>query len=418
MGHDGRRMSEPVRRREIFGWCWYDFANSAFITVIITVIYGPFFTGVVAAGSGAANTLWSVILAVSQAVVIVFGPALGVMADVTASKKKYLLSMMWICAAATAALWFTGPGTVWLAAALVVTAYAAFSFGENFCASFLGELSTPENCGRISSYGWSFGYLGGLGALGLALAVLRFAPETIQGVFVATAALMLAATVPVAVLLRERKRPEPHAGSWWRLGWESLGRAARDLPRHRELLKFFVSFLLYMSGLGAVVAFAAIYAERVLGFTTAENIALFASLQVCSALGALLCGWWQDRAGSVQALTIALLLWCGVALGAYFSTTKEAFFLVGNLAGLAIGSSQAASRAVVCLLSPRERAAEFFGFWGVFGKLAAITGPLAMGVLADLAGLRPAVLSTLVFFVAGLVVLRTVRMGKAAPGGD
>jgi UMF1 family MFS transporter len=132
----------------------------------------------------------------------------------------------------------------------------------------------------------------------------------------------------------------------------------------------------------------------------------------------LLCGWWQDRAGSVQALTIALLLWCGVALGAYFSTTKEAFFLVGNLAGLAIGSSQAASRAVVCLLSPRERAAEFFGFWGVFGKLAAITGPLAMGVLADLAGLRPAVLSTLVFFVAGLVVLRTVRMGKAAPGGD
>lgn len=411
-------MSEPVRRREIFGWCWYDFANSAFITVIITVIYGPFFTGVVAAGSGAANTLWSVILAVSQAVVIVFGPALGVMADVTASKKKYLLSMMWICAAATAALWFTGPGTVWLAAALVVTAYAAFSFGENFCASFLGELSTPENCGRISSYGWSFGYLGGLGALGLALAVLRFAPETIQGVFVATAALMLAATVPVAVLLRERKRPEPHAGSWWRLGWESLGRAARDLPRHRELLKFFVSFLLYMSGLGAVVAFAAIYAERVLGFTTAENIALFASLQVCSALGALLCGWWQDRAGSVQALTIALLLWCGVALGAYFSTTKEAFFLVGNLAGLAIGSSQAASRAVVCLLSPRERAAEFFGFWGVFGKLAAITGPLAMGVLADLAGLRPAVLSTLVFFVAGLVVLRTVRMGKAAPGGD
>jgi UMF1 family MFS transporter len=410
MRHDVRRMSEPVRRREIFGWCCYDFANSAFVTVVITVIFGPFFTGVVAAGSAAANTLWSVILAVSQAVVIVFGPALGVMADVTAAKKRYLLSMMWICAAATAALWFTGPGTVWLAAALVVTAYAAFSFGENFCASFLSELSTPENAGRVSGYGWSFGYLGGLGALGLALAVLHFAPDRIQWVFVATALFMLSATVPVALLLRERKRPEVHAGSWWRLGWESIGRATRDLPRHRELLKFLVSFFFYMSGLGAVVAFAAIYSERVLGFTTTENIALFASLQICSALGALLCGWWQDRAGSVSALTIALLLWCAVAVGAYFCTTKAAFFLVGNIAGLAIGSSQAASRAVVTLLSPRERAAEFFGFWGVFGKLAAITGPLVMGVLADVFDLRVAVGSTLGFFVAGLVVLRTVKM--------
>lgn len=405
-----QRTIHPVRKREIFGWCCYDFANSAFITVVITVVFGPFFTGVVAADAAAANTMWSVILAASQAVVIVFGPVLGVMADVTASKKRWLLSMMWICCAATAALWFTGPGTITLAAALVIIAYAAFSFGENFCASFLSELSTPENCGRISGFGWSFGYLGGLGALGLAMVVTHLVPGRLQWVFVTTAVFMAIATIPVAVLLRERKKPEAHAGSWWKLGWESIGRAAKDLPNHRELLKFLVAFLLYMSGLGAVVAFAAIYSERVLGFTTAENLALFASLQICSALGALLCGWWQDRAGSVNALTVALLLWCAVALGAYFSTTKAAFFVVGNLAGLAIGSSQAASRAVVTILSPRERAAEFFGFWGVAGKSAAIIGPLAMGSLADVLGLRSSILATLVFFVCGLFVLRTVRM--------
>jgi UMF1 family MFS transporter len=238
-------------------------------------------------------------------------------------------------------------------------------------------------------------------------------PDGVPWVFVVTAVFMLLATVPVALLLRERKQPEPHTGSWWRLGWESIGRAARDLPRHRELLKFLFSFLLYMSGLGAVVAFAAIYSSQVLGFTTAENLVLFASLQISSAVGALLCGWWQDRAGSVNALSVALGLWCLVAVGAYFCQTKEAFFLVGNVAGLAIGSSQAASRAVVTLLSPRDRAAEFFGFWGVFGKLAAITGPLVMGVLADVFGLRVAVLSTLVFFLGGLVVLRTVRLRAA-----
>ena len=408
-------MSEPVRRREIFGWCCYDFANSAFITVVITVVYGPYFTGVVAAGWAGANTLWSVILASSQVVVMVFGPALGVLADVNGSKKKFLLSMMWVCSAATAALWLTGPGTVALAAGLVIVAYAAFSFGENFCASFLSELSTPANCGRISGYGWSFGYLGGLGALGLAMLVLSVSPDGVRWVFVVTALFMVAATLPVLLLLRERKQPESHVARWWQLGWESVLRAARDLPQHRDLLRFFWAFLLYMSGLGAVVAFAAIYSVEVLGFTTGENLVLFASLQISSALGALAFGWWQDRAGSVNMLTAALLLWCLVAVGAYFCQTKEMFFLVGNVAGLAIGSCQAGSRAVVSLLSPRERAAEFFGFWGVFGKLAAVVGPLFMGVLADMFDLRVAVLSTLVFFVGGLLVLRTVRMSARGP---
>jgi UMF1 family MFS transporter len=413
--HNPQRMSEPVRRREIFGWCCYDFANSAFITVVITVVYGPYFTGVVAAGWAGANTLWSVILAASQVVVMVFGPALGVLADVTGSKKKFLLSMMWVCSAATAALWLTGPGTVALAAGLVIVAYAAFSFGENFCASFLSELSTPANCGRISGYGWSFGYLGGLGALGLAMLVLSVSPDGVRWVFVVTALFMVAATLPVLLLLRERKLPESHVARWWQLGWESVLRAARDLPQHRDLLRFFWAFLLYMSGLGAVVAFAAIYSVEVLGFTTGENLVLFASLQISSALGALAFGWWQDRAGSVNMLTAALLLWCLVAVGAYFCQTKEMFFLVGNVAGLAIGSCQAGSRAVVSLLSPRERAAEFFGFWGVFGKFAAVVGPLFMGVLADMFDLRVAVLSTLVFFVGGLLVLRTVRMSARGP---
>jgi len=405
-------MSDVVRKREIFGWCFYDFANSAFITVVVTVVYGPYFTGVVASGVSAANTLWSATLAASQVVVMVFGPVLGVMADTTGSKKKFLLSMMWICSAATAALWLTGPGTVVLAAGLVMVAYAAFSFGENFCASFLSELSTPENCGRISGYGWSFGYLGGLGALGLAMLVLSAVPDGVRWVFVVTAAFMLVSTLPVLLLLRERKEPEPRVLSWWRLGWESIVRAARDLPRHRELLRFFWAFLLFMSGLGAVVAFAAIYSERVLGFTTAENLVLFATLQISSAVGALVFGWWQDRVGSVNMLTVALVLWCLVAVGAYYCQTKEMFFVVGNLAGLAIGSCQAGSRAVVSLLSPRERAAEFFGFWGVFGKLAAVVGPLFMGVLADVFDLRVAVLSTLVFFVGGLVVLRGVKIAR------
>lgn len=402
-------MKEPVRKREIFGWCCYDFANSAFVTVVITVVFGPFFTSVIAPGD-TANTLWSATLALSQAVVIIFGPAVGVMADHGGSKKRYLLAMMWICASATAALWFTGAGTVWLAVGLIVIAYAAFSFGENFCASFLSELSTPENVGRISGYGWSFGYFGGLGALAVALAVLHFDGNNVPLVFVSTALFMVAATMPVLFLLRERKQPEPLTGSMWRLGWRSIGGAARELPKYPELLKFLIAFFLYISGLCAVVAFAAIYSGEVLGFTTTENLMLFATLQISSAIGAFISGHYQDRIGSLNMLTISLVLWCGVAVGAWFCTDKASFFIVGNIAGLAIGSSQAGSRAVVSLLSPRDRAAEFFGFWGIFGKLAAIVGPVTLGVLADALGLRVAILFTLVFFVGGLVILRMVRL--------
>jgi UMF1 family MFS transporter len=244
--------------------------------------------------------------------------------------------------------------------------------------------------------------------------VLKLDAQNVQMVFVATAAFMVLATVPVLVFLRERKQPEPGTKSWWRLGWESVGLAARELPKHRELLKFLVAFFLYMCGLGAVVAFAAIFSEKVLGFTTAENLLLFASLQISSAIGAFAAGFFQDRIGSINSLTVSLVLWCSVALGSWFATDKVMFFVVGNLAGLAIGSSQAGSRAVVSLLSPRERAAEFFGFWGIFGKFAAIAGPLTMGVLADMFGLRPAILVTLVFFVGGLIVLRTVRIPARA----
>lgn len=406
----------PVRKREIFGWCCYDFANSAFITVVITVVFPPFFIATVAGDAPGCNSWWSGILAVGQLLVIVFGPVLGVMADVTASKKKFLLWCMWTCAGATALLWFTGPGTVALAVVLVVVAYAAFSFGENFCASFLSELSTPANCGRISAYGWSFGYFGGLGALALALGILYAWPGREQWVYVSTAVFMLAATVPVVLLLKERKRPESHAGAWWSLGWEGIGRAARDLPGHRDLLRFLIAFLLYLSGLNAVVAFAAIFAAKVLGFTDVENIALFILLQLSSVVGALACGWLQDRAGSIRALTVSLLLWCCVALGAWFCTTKGSFFLIGNIAGFAMGSSQAAGRAVVSILSPRERAAEFFGFWGVFGKLAGIVGPVSIGLLADVSGLRFALVATIVFFIAGLLVLRTVRMPDPRTG--
>lgn len=169
-------MSSPhtslVRRREIFGWCCFDFANSAFTTIIITVVYAVYFKDVIAGGAAEAAGWWGRTLALSQAAVIVLAPWLGAMADFTARKKRLLLGSAVVCSVATAALSLTGPGDILLAVTLVALANVAFCLSESACASFLPEISTPANVGRISAYGWSFGYMGGLLSLVLALALI------------------------------------------------------------------------------------------------------------------------------------------------------------------------------------------------------------------------------------------------------
>lgn len=401
----------PASKKEIFSWCCYDFANSSYTTVIITVIYSTYFTKVVCQGLDAANTLWAAALAISQLIVIFLGPWLGAVADQHACKKKFLIALSLLCATFTALLYFTAPGTVWLAFALIVISNFAFSMGENFCASFLPELSTPETCGKISGYGWSFGYLGGLVSLGLALFILQLGgssdPAVVKNIFPATALFFILAALPTLLFLRERAKPksspttEPSA-------FTHLLATLKKLPTQRTLFQFFISFFCYMCGLCSIVAFAAIYAQTEIGFSTEQTILLFASLQISSAIGAFAFGFLQDRTGARPALTISLVLWIVVCLGAAFSTTQATFFIVGNLAGIVIGSTQSASRAVVSMLTPAGQEGEYFGLWGFFGKLAAVLGPLAFGFVADLVHLRWAIGLVALFFILGLFFLRNL----------
>lgn len=420
-------QTSPVTRREIFGWCCFDFANSAFTTIIITVVYAVYFKDVVAGGAPGAAGWWGRTLAVSQGAVIVLAPWLGAMADFTARKKRLLLGSAWVCAAATALLGLTGSGDLWLAVTLVAVANVAFCLSESACASFLPELSTPQNVGRISAYGWSFGYLGGLLSLALALGLIVGLGASARWTFLMTGLFFVVATLPTLRFLRERAqpRPLPPGQSFASAGWRTLLRTARELPQHRTLAMFFVAFTLFLSGLMAIITFASLFGADVLHLTTAENLILFAGLQVSSALGALIFGVLQDRLGAKPALVSSLMLWVAVCGWAAFCRTKTEFFVIGAIAGLGIGSLQSASRAVVSALTPTGRAGEFFGFWGLFARLGGVVGPLVMGELATAHGFRVAVLVNAGFFLAGLGVVLAVRLPRiggvggvmAAPGG-
>jgi len=407
----------PVRRREIFGWCCFDFANSAFTTIIITVVFSVYFTGMVAGGDTHGPGWWGSALAISQLVVILVSPLIGAMADITARKKVYLMTSAFFCSLATIGLYFVGAGDVWLALGLVVLANIAFSVGENLCASFLPEISTKENAGRISGYGWSFGYLGGLVSLVLALIIIKSGAGRVPWTFLMTGVFFMLACLPTLMLRERAKRRRLEPGeSYLGLGFRQLMQMRRELPRHRTLAGFFVAMLFFLAGLTAIVAFASVYATEVLAMAQSEIIALFVVLQLAGIGGAYGFGRLQDRVGPGKILSLALGQWIVVCLWAGFCTTKVEFYFIGILAGAAMGSLQSGARAVVSQLTPEGRAGEFFGYWGFFGKLAAVIGQPVFGWMAAWHGYRAAALANTLFFVVGLFILWSLRLGPTQQG--
>jgi UMF1 family MFS transporter len=426
---------QPVKRREIFGWCCFDFANSAYVTIIVTVIYFPYFTKVVADGAPAAAAWWGFTLAAAQLAVLLVSPLVGAMADIRANKKTLLAITAAVCALATAALATIGPGEIWLALGLVGFATAAFYLSENICAGFLPEISTPENAGRISGYGWSFGYVGGLLCLILALWMIEDRGVPIFGVleglgrpvaqtFLMTAGFFTIAVLPTLLLLRERAvpRPPPAGQSLLAASWGENLRSLRVLREHRTLALFFLSLFFSTAGLTAIVAFASGFAETVIGFTTPEVIQLFIALQLAGIVGASGFGFLQDKTSPKFALSLALALWIAVCVAAFLcpAGAKGWFYGVGIGAGIAMGAFQSGGRAVVALFTPEGKSGEYFGFWGFFSKLAGVVGQPVFGLLVAWFGYRTAILANAGFFLAGLLVLLPLALkpsARTAPSG-
>jgi MFS transporter, UMF1 family len=413
----------PVQKREIFGWAMFDFANSSYTTVVVTVAFSVYFTQLVAP-EGSADFLWSVGVTLSNSLVVLLAPLVGAVADDSGRKKLFLFASYLVCVAGTASLWFVLPGMVALGLALFVISNLAFSFGENFAGAFLPEISTPRNIGKISGFGWGLGYFGGLACL---LAIFPFLRgdfvvsnlAQLRAAWLVTALFFLLAGIPTFVLLRERapRGPRRSVAGYAREGYRRVSATVRSLGHFSQLARFLAVFFVFTCGLAAVIYFSAIYARTTLGFEAGELIVLFLVVQVSSAAGALGFGWLQDRLGAVLTIRVTLVLWIGVCVVAFFTGSKTIFFAVSLAAGLGIGSLQSASRAMVGLFSPLEKTGEFFGFWGLAGKGAFAVGPLVFGVLSSLTGSqRVAILSTGIFFVAGLVGLALVdeKAGRAA----
>jgi UMF1 family MFS transporter len=420
--HPESAAPPPVARREIVAWAMFDFANSSYTTVIVTVAYSVYFTRLVAAGPDA-DLWWGRGVLLANLIVLLLSPLVGAVADESGRKKHFLFASWAVCVVGTASLAAVGPGDIALGLALFVLSNVAFSFGENFAASFLPEISTPATVGRISGFGWGLGYFGGLASLLLVKSSIDggFVEANLPGLraaWVTTALFFLVAGLPTFLILRERapRRSEPF--SWYvRNGFGRVATTLHSIRRFRELARFLTVFFVYSMGLTSIIAFVGVYAERTVGFSAGELIGLFLVVQVSSAGGAFLFGAIQDRLGARRTIQVTLLLWIGVCLATWATADKRAFWGIALAAGLGIGSLQSASRALVGLFSPVDKAGEFFGLWGLAGKGAYACGPFAFGWISSASGSqRAAVAATALFFLVGWLGMFAIdeRRGLAA----
>jgi UMF1 family MFS transporter len=423
-----------VRRREVLGWAAYDFANSGYTTVVLTAVFSAYFVGGVAGGADWATFAWTLTLAASSLLVMLTMPALGAYADLRAAKKRLLVLSTVGCVLATAALANAGPGDILWAVVFVILSNAFFSYGESLIAAFLPELARPNSLGRVSGWGWSFGYFGGMLALGASLGYVLWAQA--QGLPAAhfvpvtmllTAGIYAGASLLTFALLRERAQPQAAAqavagsgGAGLAASLAQLARTWRQARRYRDFTSLLACAVAYQAGISVVVALAAIYAEQALGFKQTDTMMLIFLVNIAAAAGAFAWGYVQDRIGHVRAIAITLVGWIVMTLLAALATTAPLFWGAAVIAGLCMGSSQSAGRALAGALAPEQQRAEFYGLWTFAIRLSAIIGPLTYGLITLLSAgnHRLAIISTGLFFVLGLVLLRKVNVarGIAAAG--
>ncbi|VVM04337.1 hypothetical protein MAMC_00008 [Methylacidimicrobium cyclopophantes] len=405
----------PPSKTEKVAWSFFDFANTAFNTLIVDLVFGTYFLRIVCAHRTDATWLFGWALFFCQTIVGVLSPLLGALADVTGKKKRILSVTYVICIVATASLAAMGEGDVWASLVAFMAASIGYSFTENLTASFLPELAPPAEIGRLSGLARALGNVGGFFSVAACYPLLTPGftlanSGAIRLIFLLTAAIYCAGGLPTLLFVRER-------GGTMQQDWKSalatsavhLSRTFPKLCREARLRLFFGAFLLYTTGAAMVMAMAALYGQMQIGLSGQEPVLLLLSIQTGGCLGAILFGFIEDFLGSKRTLQLIVWIWFFGMAGFYFVQDKLAFYAISAILGMGGGSLHAVSRAVVGILSPKNEHAEYFGLWGLFGRLAAGLGPLAFGLLSQrLHSFHTPMLAAFVCFALSLGLLSSL----------
>ncbi|HKJ03958.1 MAG TPA: MFS transporter [Geopsychrobacteraceae bacterium] len=420
-------MPEKQRQARI-GWCLYDWANSAFATVILAAVLPVYFVALVPEdgaiiGVGSwqhtlpASALWGYAVSGSMLIVAVIGPWLGALADHRGLRKQFLVAFCLVGSFATSLLYLTSHGQYLTAAALFIIGNIGFSAGNIFYNAYLAILVKPGGTDRLSAQGFATGYIGGGIVLLAVFLLIQFSDQlgfadkgaaTRLG-FLFTGLWWALFALPAFFLLPKTDPSSRTKANPFRTYLNSF----KDMIRYRDLSLFLLAFLFYNDGIQTVIAVSAIFAREELALSQGTILGCFLMIQFAAMPGALLFGRIADRFGAKQAILLSLFLFTLVCGYAYTMRSSLEFWVLGAVIALILGGSQAISRSLFASMVPIKRSAEFFGFYSISARFASIFGPLTFALVTDLTGSsRGAILALAIFFVIGGGILLLVNVDR------
>jgi MFS transporter, UMF1 family len=428
--------SAAERRREQRGWYFYDWANSVFSTSVLTVFLGPYLTEIAKAAADAegfvhplgipvrAGSYFAYAVSASVLLSVFVMPLAGAIADRTGRKKPILGAAAYLGAGATAAMFFLEGDRYLLGGALLVIANVSFAVAVVIYNSFLPQIAGPEERDTVSSRGWAFGYAAGSVVLVANLALFLNHEELGVSVDAAVRICIASAGVWWAIftvipLLRLRERPGAVEGAKVSVlsGWRQLATTVRELRRYRLTMLFLLAYLVYNDGVQTVITQASVFGSEELGMDQTTLISAVLLVQVLAVVGALLMGRLARIYGAKRTILGSLVAWTATVAAGYFlpSGAPVAFFVLAGGIGLVMGGSQALSRSLFSQLVPPGKEAEFFSLYEVSDRGTSWLGPLVFGLAYQLTeSYRAAIISLVVFFVLGFLLLLRVPVERAA----
>lgn len=398
--------------KKIFSWCLFDFANSSYSAVIAAVVFPVYYANeIVGNGSGLGDLWWGRAIALSMAIVAVSSPFLGGIADYAKIRKKLLIFYTIICISSVASFYLIQKSMIIEGFLLIVLANIGMEGGLVFYNSFLPEIAETTHHGRVSAWGFGIGYAGSIFSLILALVLINSGFLNLTWLMVALFFGIF--SIPAFLFLPQDKRNDVKIVHAAVNGLKQTLDRFKKLWLNKEQRKFLLAYFIYEDGVNTVIVFSSIFAATTLKFNSQELIGMYLIVQFTALVGAFLMAKPIDFWGPKKVVMLSLVLWTCVSLLAFFVQDKMHFLIIASIAGLGLGTVQAASRAFFTQFIPEGQESEYFGVYSLVGKSSAIMGPLVFGYISTtFESQRLAVMSVALFFLTGFVIIQRVKGGR------
>ncbi|MFC7320156.1 MFS transporter [Halobacillus campisalis] len=412
-----------MKKKPVLSWVLYDVGNSAFATTIMAAVLPIFYYDVAAKGldESLATSYWGYSQSIAVLIVALLAPILGAISDYSAAKKKFLMFFAFMGMIASVMLAFVGEGGYLLASILLIVGTIGFSGGNAFYDAFLPEVSEENNMDKVSSWGFAFGYMGGgvLLAINL-LMIMKYEwfglPDTLAGTrlaFISVGVWWFIFSIPLfRNIVEEKKHTSKRTKSFISIGFKRVTHTFKEIKKFKQLLLFLIAFWLYNDGISTIIKMATIYG-RDIGIDSNSLIIALLITQFVGIPCTFFFGFLAGKISAKKALTLSLYIYLVIVGLGYFMTSALHFYILAICVGLVQGGAQSLSRSIFGKMVPGDRHGEFFGFYGISAKFSAIFGPFAFALVGQLTGSsRLGILSLIVFFIAGIVLLRFVDIDK------